>query len=75
MVVKEMQVHPGYMNSNASIFDYDIALMWLKEPINSTVMEPIALPPRNWPMVAGSKVNVSGWGGTMVSCLHATRRD
>ncbi|XP_038213655.1 trypsin-2-like [Zerene cesonia] len=61
--IAEVKAFPEYDNPP---FDKDIAYMRTAKPIEFTdTIQPIALPPRNRPLVANSNIVVSGWGRTM----------
>ncbi|KAF8767224.1 Complement factor B like protein [Argiope bruennichi] len=66
--VKKIIVHPGYRNGK--IFDYDIALLQLKRPMEyNDLIRPICLPPRELPLDTslykpGESVIAIGWGHT-----------
>ncbi|XP_028315575.1 coagulation factor IXa isoform X2 [Gouania willdenowi] len=65
--VLEQHIHPRY-NSTVSLYNHDIALLYLKEPISfSTLVRPICIGPRAFSETlvrASSPATVSGWGRT-----------
>ncbi|XP_032383059.1 coagulation factor IXa [Etheostoma spectabile] len=65
--VKRQHVHPRY-NSSVSLYNHDIALLYLKSPITfSTTVRPICIGPRAFIealVKESSPATVSGWGRT-----------
>lgn len=62
--VSQVTPHPEY---DDPAFDKDVAVIKTTNPIEfNDVMQPIKLPPKGRPMEANTKVQVSGWGKTMV---------
>ncbi|XP_054452999.1 coagulation factor IXa [Anoplopoma fimbria] len=65
--VLEQHLHPRY-NSTVSLYNHDIALLYLKSPIVfSTTVRPICLGPKAFTealVVESSPATVSGWGRT-----------
>ncbi|XP_029432075.1 suppressor of tumorigenicity 14 protein-like [Rhinatrema bivittatum] len=58
--VKSITTHPGY---DPDTFDYDIALLQLKEPlVFSNTIHPICLPARTHVFPSGMSCWVTGWG-------------
>lgn len=58
--VKTIIAHPSY---NSMTYDYDIALLELKEPLQFTnLIHPICLPASSHVFAAGTPCWVTGWG-------------
>ena len=60
--IDKIIVHPNY-DSPTTGFDYDVALIKLKEPINYNInVRPVCLPTMDFP--PGTNCYVTGWGYT-----------
>ena len=60
--IDKIIVHPNY-NPPVTSFDYDVALIKLKEPITfNNDVRPVCLPTMDFP--PGTNCYVSGWGAT-----------
>lgn len=72
--VSEQHVHPLY-NASRSLYNHDIALIYLKSPIAfSTTVRPICIGPRAFTeflIKSSSPARVSGWGRTRFLGLTA----
>ncbi|XP_035505279.1 coagulation factor IXa isoform X1 [Scophthalmus maximus] len=65
--VLRQHIHPRY-NASVSVYNHDIALLYLKTPITfSTTVRPICIGPKSFTealVKAASPATVSGWGRT-----------
>ena len=60
--IDKIIIHPNY-NPPATAFDYDVALIKLKEPITFNLnVRPVCLPTMDFP--PGTNCYVTGWGYT-----------
>lgn len=67
VAVKRLIRHEKY---NASITDFDFALLELAEPLNfSDTVQPVTLPEADYEIDDGKMCHVSGWGNIVLKII------
>ncbi|XP_053575647.1 ovochymase-1 [Bombina bombina] len=72
--IRHVQAIVVHKDFSQETYDYDIALVFLKEPLKiNSYVRPICLPPSDEPLSPSSMCVVTGWGNTLEDGTSATR--